>query len=172
MRRGKWYFYIWVVCFWGEGCPEKILPSFPAPSTSSFQPACLGRDVARAAGGGRGREGGLGLKSRPPTPWPPPTQHPSWRPPLLRLCREITSDAMDRLCSRCPLAGYPRLSVLMCLLVSAHPLSPKSPTWELREEDTLLFTARGILSWEQAGRGWTVKSLEAPLAALEIVVWF
>lgn len=53
------------------------------------------------------------------------------------------------------------------ILPTLNPRTPKPPTCGLREEGTFLFIAPGILSWGRAGRGWTVKPLEAPPSVLD-----
>ena len=145
-------------------------PSFPASSTLSFRPAWLGpgRAVGQAAGGkGRGARA-LGAN--------PSASDSAQAAVAIAGAGSVTSDAMDRLGSRCPLPGSARPSVFICLLVSVlqydavSPLASKPPAWGLREEGAFVLYTPGILSWGQAGRGWMVKFLEVPPSVLEIVV--
>ncbi|XP_065757640.1 protein CutA homolog isoform X2 [Muntiacus reevesi] len=85
--------------------------SFPAPCSLSFRPAWLG--PGRQWGGqqvGRG-EGAQAFK-----PTRPPAARPQAAVPMA-CAGLVTSDAMDRLGSRCPLPGCARPSLLICLLI-------------------------------------------------------
>nr|XP_042098721.1 protein CutA homolog isoform X6 [Ovis aries] len=86
-------------------------PSFPASSTLSFRPAWLGpgRAVGQAAGGkGRGARA-LGAH--------PSASDFAQAAVAIAGAGSVTSDAMDRLGSRCPLPGSARPSIFICLLI-------------------------------------------------------
>ena len=153
-----------------ESCPVKNESLFPHP-LHPLLPASL---AGTWPGSGRQQVvRGEGL--RPLEPIHPPATFPQAAVPIA-CAGSVTSDAMDRLGSRCPLPGSTRPSIFICFLVSVpqynavNPLASKPPAWGLREEGAFVLYTPGILSWGQAGSGWMVKSLGAPPSVLEIVV--
>lgn len=128
-----------------ESCPVKNEFFFPRPLHPLLPASLAGTWPGSGAGSRWLEERGL----RPFEPTRPPATFPQAAVPVA-CAGLVTSDAMDRLGSRCPLPGYARPSFLICLLVSVpqynamNLLASKPPAWGLREGGAFVLYTPGI----------------------------